>query len=138
MIIFLIRAAIYIGCAALGLLVASWVLPDFVLEPQGFLVAVVVFALAQSILSPFIFRLTNRYAPAALGGFGLLSTLVALIVATLFPDGLIITGFTTWIVAALVVWLTTTLGGWLLPLIFLKKRLATRDAAKSAKLQADS
>ncbi|MFF5792491.1 phage holin family protein [Paeniglutamicibacter sp. NPDC012692] len=128
MIIFLIRAAIYICTAALGLLVASWILPEFKLEPKGFLVATVVFALAQSILEPFIFRLSNRYAPAALGGIGLLSTLAALIIASIFPDGLVITGFTTWVLASLVVWMTTTLGGWLLPLIFLKKRLAERDA----------
>lgn len=128
MIIFLIRAAIYICTAALGLLVASWILPEFKLEPRGFLVATVVFALAQSILAPFIFRLSNRYAPAALGGIGLLSTLAALIIASIFPDGLVITGFTTWVLASLVVWMTTTLGGWLLPLIFLKKRLAQRDA----------
>lgn len=128
MIIFLIRAAIYICTAALGLLVASWILPEFKLEPQGFLVATAVFALAQSILTPFIFRLSNRYAPAALGGIGLLATLAALIIASIFPDGLVITGFTTWVLAALVVWMTTTLGAWLLPLIFLKKRLAQRDA----------
>lgn len=128
MIIFLIRAAIYLCTAALGLLVASWTLPEFAIEPKGFLVAAVVFALAQSILSPFIFRITNRYAPAALGGIGLLSTLVALIIASVFPDGLKITGLTTWVLASLVVWMTTTLGAWLLPLIFLKKRLAERDA----------
>lgn len=128
MIIFLIRAAIYICTAALGLLVASWVLPDFNIEPKGFLVATVVFAVAQSILGPFIFRLSNRYAPAALGGIGLLSTLAGLIIASFFPDGLVITGFTTWVLAALVVWMTTTLGGWLLPIIFLRKRLAARDA----------
>jgi uncharacterized membrane protein YvlD (DUF360 family) len=128
MIIFLIRAAIYLVTAALGLLVASWVLPGFELATEGFLVAVVVFAITQSILTPFILRMTNQYAPAALGGFGLISTLVALFVAQLFPEGLQITGFTTWILASLVVWLTTTLGGWLLPLVFLKKRLAERNA----------
>lgn len=138
MIIFLIRAAIYVATSALGLLVASWILPEFILQPRGFLVAVIVFALAQSILTPFIFRMANRYAPAALGGIGLISTLIALIVANLFPDGLLIKGFTTWLLAALVVWIATTLGGWLLPLIFLKKRLAAREAEKIAKAQAGS
>lgn len=131
MIIFLIRAAIYLGTAALGLLAGAWLLEDFHLATSGFIVAVVVFAVAQSILSPFIFRLTNRYAPAAIGGFGLISTLVALIVAASFSNGLSINGFSTWVLASLVVWAATTLGGWLLPLIFLKKRLAARDAGKS-------
>lgn len=134
MIIFLIRAAIYVGTSALGLLVTSWILTDFTLEWGGFLVAVVVFALTNSILTPFIFRMTSRYAPVALGGIGLLATLVALFVAQLFPGGLHISGVTTWILAALVVWVVTTLGAWLLPLIFLKKRLATRAARSKQRL----
>ena len=134
MIIFLIRAAIYIGTAALGLLVASWVLADFNLQVSGFLIAVLVFAATHSILSPFIFRITNRYAPVALGGIGLLSTLAALVVANLFPEGLQISSATAWVLAPIIVWITTTLGAWLLPMIFLKKRLATRAAQKSARL----
>ncbi|PYI38055.1 hypothetical protein CVS30_12615 [Arthrobacter psychrolactophilus] len=134
MIIFLIRAAIYLVTAALGLLVTSWVLSDFNLMANGFMVAVLVFAITNSILTPFIFRMTNRYVPAALGGIGLLSTLAALIVAQLFPNGLVISGFTTWILAALLVWIVTTLGAWLLPIIFLKKRLAQRAAEKNQRL----
>ena len=134
MIIFLIRAAIYVGTAALGLLVTSWILGDFTLEWSGFLVAVLVFAVTNSVLTPFIFRMTSRHAPMALGGIGLLSTLAALFVAQLFPGGLHITGVVTWILAALVVWVVTTLGAWLLPLIFLKKRLATRDALSRQRL----
>ncbi|MGX1749024.1 phage holin family protein [Glutamicibacter protophormiae] len=133
MIIFLIRAAIYVATAALGLLVGTWLLDDFHLAPQGFLIAVLVFAFAQSLLGPFIFRMTNRYVPAAIGGFGLISTLAALFVASLFPGGLTIDGFTTWILAALIVWAATTLGSWLLPLIFLKKRIAQRDASRGQK-----
>lgn len=133
MIIFLIRAAIYVATAALGLLAGSWLLEDFHLAWEGFVVAVLIFAIAQSLLGPFIFRMTNRYVPAAIGGFGLISTLAALIVASLFPNGLSINGITTWILAALVVWATTTLGSWLLPLIFLKKRIARRDAARGQK-----
>lgn len=134
MIIFLIRAAIYIGTSALGLLVASWALSDFNLQMSGFWIAVLVFAAAQSILTPFVFRLTNRYAPVALGGIGLLSTLAALFVANLVPEGLQISSATAWVLAPVIVWVTTTLGAWLLPLIFLKKRLATREAQKSARL----
>lgn len=133
MIIFLIRAAIYLATSALGLLVASWVLADFHLDWSGALVAVVVFAVAQSVLSPFVFRMTNRYVPAAMGGFGLISTLAALFVAQLFPDGLRIDSLLTWVVGTLLVWVVTTLGAWLLPILFLKKRLAARDARAAAK-----
>ncbi|MGH1525171.1 phage holin family protein [Leifsonia sp. L25] len=126
MVRFLIRAAIFVVTAALGLLVASWILPGFHLDWEGLLVAVLVFAVAQSILAPFIFNLARKYASAMLGGIGLVSTLVALLVASLLPGGIRVDDFLTWILAALVVWVVTALGGWLLPLIFLKKKVAAR------------
>lgn len=122
MVRFLIRTAIYLVTAALGLLIASWVLPDFRLEWGGFLVAIVVFAIAQSILGPFVFNLARQYASAVLGGIGLVTTFLALFIASLFPGGIHITGVVTWILATLVVWIVTALGGWLLPLIFLKEK----------------
>jgi uncharacterized membrane protein YvlD (DUF360 family) len=125
MVRFLIRAAIFVVTAALGLLIAAWLLPGFHLQWGGALVAIAVFAIAQSVLAPFIFNLARKYASAILGGIGLVSTLVALIIASLFPGGIQIDGFATWALAALVVWFVTALGGWLLPLIFLKKKVAS-------------
>lgn len=123
MVRFLIRTAIFVVTAALGLLIASWILPGFHLEWAGSLVAVVVFAVAQSVLSPFIFNMARKYASAVLGGIGLVSTLVALLVASLFPGGIHVDDVLTWVLAALVVWFVTALGGWLLPLLFLKKKV---------------
>lgn len=125
----LIRMAIYLVTAALGILIASWLLPDFHVELGGFLVAVVVFAIAQSVLSPFIFNVARKYASAILGGIGLVSTFVALLIATLFPGGIRIEGVVTWVLATLIVWIVTALGGWVLPLIFLKNRAEERRAA---------
>ena len=129
MVRFLIRAAIYLVTAALGLLAASWILPDFHIEWGGFLVAVAVFAIAQSVLSPFIFNVARKYASAILGGIGLVSTFVALLIASLFPGGIRIDGAVTWVLATLIVWIVTALGGWVLPLIFLKRRAGDRNAA---------
>jgi hypothetical protein len=58
----------------------------------GFLTAVVVFAVAQSILAPFVAKMTRRHTPAFLGGLGLASTLVALLLAALLSRGLSIRG----------------------------------------------
>lgn len=129
MIRLLIRAGIFIGTAALGLLGASLLLDDVHLSFSGFLVAVAVFALAQSILAPFIFNLARQFAPAMLGGIGLVSTFVALLIASFFPGGLRISGVTTWILATLVVWIVTAFGAWLLPLVFLKNRAEQRAAS---------
>lgn len=128
MIRLLIRAAIFVGTAALGLLVAAAVIPGVGLSVSGFLVAVGVFALAQSILAPFIFNMARKYAPAVLGGIGLVSTFVALLIASWFPGGLTVSGVATWISATVLVWIVTALGAWLLPLVLLKKRADRRVA----------
>jgi hypothetical protein len=62
-------------------------------------------------------KLTKRFAPALLSGFGLISTLVALWIATLVPGGLAISGLRTWILATMVVWVVTSLASLLLPLL---------------------
>lgn len=133
MIRFLIRLAIYVGTVALALLVTSWILPGFELSLSGFIIAVAVFALAQSILTPFIVNMARKHAPAVLGGIGLVSAFVALLIASVFPGGISITGIDTWVLASLIVWLITALGGWLLPLLFLRGKLsdAKTAAAKS-------
>jgi len=123
MVRILIRAVVFLASAALGLWVASLVLEAFVLSLQGFLVTIVVFAAAQSVLSPFIAKVTARSAPAFLGGVGLVATFVALLLATLIGDGLVISGWQTWILATLIVWLVTALATVLLPLLFVRKAI---------------
>ena len=71
----------------------------------------------------------RQYAPAMLGGIGLVSTFVALLIASLVPGGLTITGISTWVLATLVVWIVTALGGWLLPLLLLKNRVSGRGSS---------
>ncbi|MGB4136404.1 MAG: phage holin family protein [Microbacterium sp.] len=128
MIRFLIRTAIALVTSALALLVCSWIFADFHVSAVGFITAVVVFTVAHAILGPFIFNVARRYANAILGGIGLVTTFVALLIASLFPGGLRIDGVVTWILATLVIWIITALGLWLLPLIFLKEKLEGRKA----------
>jgi uncharacterized membrane protein YvlD (DUF360 family) len=129
MVRLLISFAISLVSAALGLLLAAWILEDFHVEPGGFLVAVLVFAIAQAILSPFIFNVARQYASALLGGIGLVSTFVALLIASLFPGGIRVDGVVTWILATLIIWIVTALGTWLLGLWWLRNRRAERRGA---------
>ncbi|MBF0688516.1 MAG: phage holin family protein [Cellulomonas sp.] len=122
MIRLLLRTLVFLGSAALGLLAAAGLVDGFDVSTSGFVVTVAVFALAQSVLSPFVLMMTNRYAKAFLGGVGLLSTFVALVVATLVTGGLQIRGATAWVLATLVVWLVTALGTFLLPFVLLRAR----------------
>ncbi|MDV7356580.1 hypothetical protein R4282_26645 [Rhodococcus oxybenzonivorans] len=122
MIRFLIQAVIFLGSAAIGLLAAVWLLPEVSITAAGFIGTVVLFALAQSILAPFITKVTERNAPAFLGGIGLVSTFVSLVLVNLF-GAMSITGWQSWVFATLIVWLVTAVATLVLPLIFLRNRV---------------
>lgn len=126
MVRFLINILISLATVAVGLLLCMWLLDGFSVSAGGFIVAVIVFTVAQAVLSPFIFNLARRYANAMLGGIGLVSTFVALLIASLFPGGIRLSGVTTWVLATLIVWIVTALGTWLLPLIIFKKKVADK------------
>ena len=68
MIRFLVRTAIFLVSAAVGLLVAAALVDGVDVTTSGFLTAVVLFAVIQSILAPFIAKVTARNASAFLGG----------------------------------------------------------------------
>ncbi|ACY22290.1 hypothetical protein Gbro_3084 [Gordonia bronchialis DSM 43247] len=120
MIRLLIRAVVYLVSAAIGLIVASAVLDDFHLHAGGFIVALVIFALAQLILGPFIARVVRNNAEALLGGVGLVSTFVALLIASLIGDGLEINGVAAWIAGTVIVWLVTAIATMVVPYLLVK------------------
>ncbi len=120
MIRFLVRAAIFLVSAAIGLLVAKVTLDGMTINASSFIAVVVIFAVLQSVLAPFFAMATARNAPALLGATGLISTFVALLVADLVSDGFTITGVDTWVLATLIVWITTMLATLLLPIILVK------------------
>jgi hypothetical protein len=106
----LLRAVVLLGSWAIGLLVAAWVVPGVSVSVPGFIVAVVLFSVAQAILSLSILKLPRAYASLLLGGTGLVLTLVALGLASVLTHGLTIRGTASWIAATIVVWLVTTVG----------------------------
>jgi hypothetical protein len=112
-----IRAAVFLASAAIGLLVAMAVVDDMTINWSSFVIVVVVFALLQSILTPFITQAAQRNAPALVGGVGLISTLISLLLTALISDGLEIDGASAWLLAALIVWLVTMVATLLLPII---------------------
>ena len=112
-----------IGNAA-GLLIASWLIEGFNLTAAGFVWSVVFFTIAQLILSPFVLSMSIRYLPALRGGIALVTTLVVLLLTTFFTDGLTIDSLAAWILAPLVIWLTSVLAGVLLPLVLFRKTMS--------------
>lgn len=130
MIRFLLRFAINVVLAALGLLIASSVLDGISVEASGFVVAVLIFAVAQAILAPFVFNVARKYASAVLGGIGLVSTFLALWIATLVGNSLTISGTSTWIATTVIVWLVCALGGWFLGWLVITRWWDRRQEAK--------
>jgi hypothetical protein len=122
----LLRAVVLLGSWAIGLLVAAWVVPRVSVSVSGFIVAVVLFSVAQAILSLVILKLPHGYASLLLGGTGLVLTLGALSLASVLTHGLTIRGVASWFAATIVVWLVTTVGAISVP------EALVRDVARSA------
>ena len=127
-LLFQILSQLVLG--AIGLIVAHFVLPDFTLHLGGFLMAVGVFTLAHALLGSFVLNIAQRYAAPLAGGVGLVATLLALWVATLFQGGIEIHGAMTWVAATLLVWVITAMGGWIFMAFFIEKWLKRRAATK--------
>ncbi len=123
---FLIQIIVNLLTATIALTVAGAVIDGVTVRPTGLITAVVVFVIANALFTPFVFKMAHRYAPAAIGGIGLIATLIALLIATAMGDALTITGFMAWVLATLLVWVITALGGWAVMAWWLKKRAAAR------------
>ena len=117
----LLRTVVVLVSWAIGLVVAAWVVPRVSLSVSGFVVAVVVFSVAQAALSLLILKLPYGHSSLLLGGTGLALTIVALILASDLTHGLTIHGFPSWLATTVVVWLVTTIGAISLPDVFARE-----------------
>lgn len=129
-----LRALIFVVSAALGLIVADLILPGFRIDWSswwGFVLAVVIFAVLQSVLTPWAAKVARRNAPALLGGIGIVSTFIALLIVVLIPGAGLTIGspWWTWLVAPMIVWVVTALATVFLPALFIKKKVADRRGA---------
>jgi uncharacterized membrane protein YvlD (DUF360 family) len=131
MIRFLIRTAIYFAAALIAIIVADVVLSGFsVAGPLSYVVVALVYGLLQAVLEPFLHQVMRRSAPVFAGGVGIISAFVALGLTNLISGALTIDGVTTWIAAAVIVWLAGALAAFVLPLIFVKNRAQERRAER--------
>lgn len=127
---FLYQLLSQIVLGAIALIVIHFALPGVEIHLAGFFVALGVFTVAHAVLGPFVLSLAQRYAAPLAGGVGLVATLLALWVASLFPGGIEMRGAQAWILAPIIVWLITALGTWIFMAFFVDRRLKRRAAAK--------
>ncbi|GAA4355938.1 hypothetical protein GCM10023145_25700 [Angustibacter luteus] len=125
---FLIRILVYFLSALIGIIVANLLLTDLTVDARDYILVAVIFALVQAILSPMMTNMVQKNASAFSGGVGIVSTLVALIVTVLISDGITIDGLTTWILAALIIWLAGAIAAFVLPFFLVKKAVGERRA----------
>jgi hypothetical protein len=111
---------VLLASSAIGLLAAAAVVPEVSLSLPGFIIAVTVFAVTQSILSMWFLKSPRWYVPLFLGSTGLALTTIALILASIPARGLKIEGTTSWLATTILVWLVTTIGAVTLPELLIR------------------
>jgi uncharacterized membrane protein YvlD (DUF360 family) len=127
MIRFLIRTAIFFAAAFIAIIVADIVLSGFsVAGVWSYVVVALIYGVIQGLMEPFFHQVTRASAPMFTGGVGIITAFVALGITNLISGALTIDGLTTWIAAAVIVWLAGALAAFLLPLVFVKNRVQER------------
>lgn len=116
---------------AVGLLIAAWLLPGFTLTLVGFIIVLVIYTIVKFVAGPLLARLSNQYVQALSGGVALVTVFVGLLITTFLTDGLRITGFDTWILATLIVWLCGVLAALVLPLFLFRQILSEPKTRQS-------
>lgn len=126
---FLARALIELLAAAIGLIVAVWLLPGMTITLMSFVIVVAIFTLARFLLEPLLKGLSTRYAEVLVGGIALVATFAALLVTALLSSGLVISGLSTWVLATLIVWLFDVIAALVLPRVIFTDVLSGKPAS---------
>ncbi len=132
MVRLLARLTLTVLSNALGLAAAAVLLDDFSLNGTSFVIAVLIFSAATVVLGPLIVKLTVQHANYLMGGIALVTTFVGLAVTNLVSDGISIHGVSTWVLATLIVWIFSVIGGLVLPLVIFKKTLQKNKQEQAA------
>ncbi len=122
----LISALLYTMANAVGLFLATVLLPGFSIDLWSFVVATLVFTAIEVLTGPLIFKISLKSAPALSGGVALVTTFIGLFITSRMLDGMEIGGLSNWLAATLLVWLGALLAGLILPLLIFKKIMQKR------------
>lgn len=123
MVRLLVRLVVFLGATALGLIIAGVLVDGLSVGWRGFVIAVVIIAVLQSVLAAWFTKIARAKAPVLTGAAGLLSTFVGLLVATLLVEDLRVDGVSAWFLATVVTWLGTLLGALLLPPLLARRAI---------------
>ena len=102
---FLISWLLGLGANAIALILAALIFPGFTLTIEGFIIALLVFAVLSALLPWLVLKFLMRHAGSLIALSGLVGTFLALLVTSLLTSGLDIDGTWTWIGATLLIWI---------------------------------
>jgi hypothetical protein len=103
-----IRFAASLVGVAVGLLLANALLSKFSVDATAVVEATLIFWLVQVVVQLLALRVLVRQPSVALAGLlALAATVVSLIIVNAIVSGLYITGIQTYVLAALIIWITT-------------------------------
>jgi putative membrane protein len=128
MVRLLISVAIRLAANAVGIIVATVFLSGMSINAAGFLTAIVIFTVVQLVADPLMTKISLTHVPVLRGGVALVTVLIGLIVTVAIGDGLHISGIGTWLAATVIVWLAALVAALLIPVVFVKRRVADRRA----------
>jgi putative membrane protein len=128
MVRLLISVAIRLAANAVGIIVATIFLSGMSINAAGFLTAIVIFTAVQLVADPLMTKISLTHVPVLRGGVALVTVLIGLIVTVAIGDGLHISGIGTWLAATVIVWLAALVAALLIPVVFVKRRVADRRA----------
>lgn len=128
MVRLLISGALYLAGNAIGLLLATMILPGFTINFGAFVVATIIFTVVEIFAGPWLTKVSIKSVPALQGGVALITTFVGLFITSRLVDGMVIGGISNWLAATLLVWLGSVIASLLLPLVAYKKVKEKRQA----------
>lgn len=124
---FVLSTAAHLIANAVGLILASLLLPGFAIGFLGVIIVTLVFTVVSVVLLPIIRKISEKKLPELLGGISLIVTFVGLIVTELLVADFTIGGVANLLAATLIVWLGALIAGVLLPKYLFPSLAVTKD-----------
>ena len=99
-----------IGIAA-GLIISDATLSNFHISVEGVVVATLVFWVVHIVVSFLALRVLIRQPSIAMAGLlAVASTIISLVIVSFIVSSMKVTGFSTYVLATLIIWATTAIG----------------------------
>ena len=105
---------------AVGLLLAVFILPGFVIDPMSFIITLLIFTGVMVLTGPLVTKIAVTSMPQIRGSIALVTAFLGLKVTDWLTTGMDIGGISNWLAAPLLVWLGSLLAEILLPIYVFK------------------